>query len=138
MTLEDRVCSLEYAKKLNELGVKQESLFTYFKYENSKEFKILYNMQPFCPDEPFELYAAFIVAELLEDLPNQITWNTVEGHLTIIKRHYGYKVSYDLICNGNEHFSYIRDARIRDKKLADALAQLRIYLIENKLVENIN
>jgi len=34
MKLENQVCSLELAKKLKELGVKQESLFYWFVYKN--------------------------------------------------------------------------------------------------------
>ena len=33
MKLEDQVCSLELAKRLKELGVKQDSLYSYFQYD---------------------------------------------------------------------------------------------------------
>lgn len=80
MKLESQVCSLEYAKRLKELGVKQESLFYWSFYDGG-----------FSEEEPgitltdeanhgFEedLLSAFTVAELGEMLPKQIEYKVTD------------------------------------------------------------
>lgn len=83
MNLESQVCSLELAKRLKELGVKQDSLFYWGSYENpiygiTSEYKV--------PDEQWFVHyiedslaikvppdysiSAFTVAELGEMLPS--------------------------------------------------------------------
>lgn len=66
MRLESQVCSLELAKRLKELGVKQESLF-YWHHENGKDY-VSYADPSFCLC-PYEKISAFTVAELGELLP---------------------------------------------------------------------
>lgn len=87
MNLEDQICSLEYAKRLKELEVKQKSLFYYqnqpsndgindivisikeiISTNNGNSIMNTYSMDEF--DEP--IYSAFTVAELGEMLPNCI------------------------------------------------------------------
>ena len=75
MELEQQVCSLELAKKLKELGVKQESLW----YWNmiTKEFKDYEGKSPIIACEIYsnsrlwENFSAFTVAELGEMLPKK-------------------------------------------------------------------
>lgn len=81
MKLEQQVCSLELAKKLKELGVKQESAFVWSvpnpeKGRNEREKLVLgkYCEVMLCHKardwgEAFDVYSAFTVAELGEMLP---------------------------------------------------------------------
>ena len=66
MELSDQICSLELAKKLKELGVKQESLFWYTIYVD-QTYDIHYQFDS--KYIPPAHYAAFTVAELGEMLP---------------------------------------------------------------------
>lgn len=68
MELEKQVCSLELAKKLKELGVKQESLFVW----DIKRKNLFYTKNNY-PDGNIELLeqcVAFSVAELGEMFPS--------------------------------------------------------------------
>lgn len=59
MELKDQVCSLESAKRLKNLGVKQNSIF-YWDEGDGIEDRLEYS-----PNQPMlELYSAFTVAEL--------------------------------------------------------------------------
>ena len=69
MKLEQQVCSLELAKKLKELGVKQESLWWWQKQNHTDTWNIE-DMQICAFDEDW--YSAFTVAELGEMLPKGI------------------------------------------------------------------
>lgn len=76
MKLEDQVCSLELAKRLRELGVKQESAFWWSENEHGVEngWKVYFSKENlgteewFSPD-PAEHIAAFTTAELGAMLP---------------------------------------------------------------------
>lgn len=110
MKLEAQVVNLELSKKLKSLGLPQESLFY---WENlghrwSLEFQRV-------KSEGVELYSAFSVAELWDDMPFGIrVWNQGNGYYCD---------------NGSPLHS------ATDKKLADALAKLRIHLIEQNLID---
>lgn len=77
MKLKDQVVSLELAKKLKELGVKQESLF-YWSFgdvyeEGKEEWCVNYRSKVTKRNGvDLEWYAAFTVAELGEMLPSDI------------------------------------------------------------------
>ena len=45
MNLDDQVCSIEYAKRLNQLGVKQESYFEYLFLPYDDKWKVYLRMQ---------------------------------------------------------------------------------------------
>lgn len=67
MKLEQQVCSLELAKKLKELGCRQESAFYWNEYKVSKDpKKWQYHLQPDFREK--RSTAAFTVAELLNML----------------------------------------------------------------------
>ena len=67
MNLEDQVCSLELAKKLKELGVKQESIFWWIEFVNGWELRFATFKVPTLND----VISAFTVAELGEGLPDE-------------------------------------------------------------------
>jgi len=75
MKLENQVCSLELAKKLKELGVKQESLF-YWRYNDGMDEWFIDEWDEFGPGKEFisslKATSAFTVAELLEMLKEPV------------------------------------------------------------------
>ena len=64
MKLENQVCSLDLAKRLKELGVKQESYFWWQWFEGGQEFELADSQH--LPED----VCAFTVAELGEMLPS--------------------------------------------------------------------
>lgn len=72
MKLEEQVCSLELSKRLKELGVSQESYFTWVTGENVLDKKAYAHLVSGVQDYPLgwlDTYSAFTVAELGEMLP---------------------------------------------------------------------
>lgn len=126
MKLEDQVVSLELAKKLKELGVKQESLFhwteTHIPYI---EWVVKYN-----PQGLFQTLSAFTVAELGEMLPNIVqTGDTLSQPVTGKSNNKpGYGCS--LIDANRVTTHSLHQAETE----ADARAKMLIYLIENNLI----
>lgn len=112
MKLEQQVVSLELAKRLKELGVKQESLF-YWQGADKNGYIINFEKDLFEYD--CEKYSAFTVAELGKMLP--------EDYLS-------YRIDGDWRCSefGDDHITI-------EKKEADARAKMLIYLLENNLLK---
>lgn len=140
MKLELQVTSLELSKRLKELGVKQESLFYW------KEVMDKYNVKPDLVAHGFEkyedkkgtyinnegdweekFYSAFTVAELLEDLPAQLYREKrgAQCPLTILKATPNFKGFY---------VEYYDLNTTDDGNLANALAKMLVYLLEQKLI----
>lgn len=117
MKLESQVCSLDLAKRLKALGVKQESLFYYMNHLSNKDW----SNQVRYPDGSDPRYwdfeskiSAFTVAELGKMLP-----------------------LFETGCSGREvriRSKYIRQSwsflKQRADTEADARAKMLIYLIE--------
>ena len=146
MRLEDQVVSLEFAKKLKELGVKQESHFKYcgghtmYHDNEDGEFEECDNTDLLGEDEychTVELVceftiSAFTAAELGEILPDSIIaerggFNDV-CNLVCTKIEGSWWITYDSIAMGT--FIELE----KEKKEVDARAKMLIYLKENKLV----
>lgn len=136
MTLEKQVVSLELAKRLKELGVKQESLFYWSYYDdgnerNSPQIAFVDNCNlSFMED----LVSAFTVAELGEMLPSNLN-NTLEFELM----ENGLWLSCDKSGDGEWIIGYGEDGVNLFEILyanteADARAKMLIYLLENKLI----
>lgn len=117
LPIEKQVCSLELAKRLKELGVPKESYFKWHsvKGDREKDCYVTHDDAGY----GYELCAAFTVAELGEMLPHK--YQMVKG------------VSGDswLVCQNGKMLTGPNSIA---KTLADAMAQMVIYLIENKLV----
>jgi hypothetical protein len=115
ISLEQQVVSLELAKRLKELGVKQESLFWWVEMPADKEFYI----QPGDTAQLFSpRYSAFTVAELREILP----------------RRYGtqrYQEGWYCSNRGDGDAAYVDEGA---NTAADTRAKVLIYLVEYKLV----
>jgi hypothetical protein len=144
MNLEQQICSLELAKRLKELGVKQDS-FLYWANKDlvsSIDLDLLLDnnkvrSQSFInnswPDQNIlELYSAFTVAELLEILPliNGCPLQLLKGH-KITDCVPTYYARYDQL---PMHYETIES--LVDINPANTLAKILIYLIENGLIKN--
>jgi hypothetical protein len=123
MKLQQQVCTLESAKRLKELGVKQESYF-YWQVPNSgnlenKEDGVEIVHYP--TGKFWDYYSAFTVAELGELLPSPgvLGWLEIfkkeDGNWMVRYSDTGYRIEEDL----NE---------------AEVRAQMLIYLLENNLI----
>ena len=116
MKLNKQVTTLETSKKLKELGVKQESLFGWYrglKGLNDNSYQVKINNRPmkrWSAD-----YSAFTVAELGEKLPK----------FKLRK----YSKNYEIYIPDRTIFHQVA------KNPSNCLAKMLIYLIENKLIE---
>ena len=120
MTLESQVVSLPLAKRLKELGVKQESVFGWLLY-NSGESEIVHFYDGVII--PPTNFAAFTVAELGEILSDGMVGSRKTG--------YGDWACVYVPCTGDgtdvEH-------EVKGMTEADARAQMLSYLLQNKLL----
>jgi hypothetical protein len=132
MKLEQQVCSLDLARRLKELGVKQESYFWWIEILSKLDSE---------PTGQFEIWdrtmisefetghqnchvaSAFTVAELGEMLPAEVE----EKKIFYWKRIWGSKTDwYAGVLN--------EVAWVEAETEADARAKMLIYLLENKLI----
>ena len=133
MELEQQVVSFENAKRLKELNIRKESLFYWCEFKDkycipikTKPY-IIYGKRKWKKEL---LISAFTVAELGEILPTYLKEHAKKGisfsvetdGFCIFKRHFGWIVSYAQFSRS-------------DKTLANAMAQMLILLIENKLYD---
>ncbi len=137
MNIEKQVCSLEHAKRLKELGVPQDSLFYWVQITqsyrgNGGRFDCVYvdNEIFDVPDD--DSVAAFTAGELGEILPSMIVTD---------KEDPDYALFLEISKDANEdywdvEYSYFEGAYLfeSDFNLANAMAKMLIYLIENNLV----
>jgi hypothetical protein len=126
MNVEDQLCVLAYAKRLKEMGVKQDSLFVWFAVKPAI-LKVFYrellkqSYTHYDKDEDYyECNAAFTASELGALLPSEIR----SQKLACIKLDDEWEVSYGL------SIEYVRS-----KTLPNAMARMLMLLIENKLIE---
>ena len=113
MNLEDQVISLNYAIRLQELGIKQDSLFYWYRDLKKDKWGICYTKGKIITDQ---FYSAFTVAELGEMLP---LWSEI-----------GKRARNDWVCVVMEKNSVINHHSCSEKE-ADARAKMIIFLIEN-------
>ena len=115
MKLDDQVCSLELAKRLKELGVKQESAFYWVRSKTMPAFDWQMCYGPFHGSA--ETISAFTVAELGEVLPHTHTsFKSELGHF---------------VCHDPKSIYGLAKAATE----ADARAKMLIYLIEQGIVK---
>lgn len=150
MPLESQVCSLEYAKKLMDLGVKKEVLFYYLNIDGQGKHYIYFNEH--LPEE-FEYegdaISGFTSSELLEILPACIDikrndpfnyyWLNIQKRTTKnIKYIVGYfcdTYSAEEIVNFSHPLNTKKLFTEYDENFCDCLAKTLIYLIENKMIK---
>jgi len=137
MKLEDQCISLELAKRLKELGVNQDGVFSWAKHEEnfdltSTDMTELMAKRPKYARryESSDVYSAFTLAELFEMLPEM---------KEPFRLHFG--IENPNIDFGGKYYSvvdiidYPEDTYFYDDNFANCLAKMLIYLIENKLIE---
>lgn len=154
MKIEDQCCNLEQAKRLKELGVKQDSYFSWCGGEkhivmDSNPMAVkkrvwvgrtepANNMEADHRDDvpgskPFA--AAFTVAELGVMLPLQIKKDTVELTLYKWRRNDGlWFIHYSYILLDSGKNKYLIEESITHYNEAEACAGMLIYLLENKIL----
>lgn len=125
---EKQVCSLEYSRELEKLGVKQNSIFYWRKYSLCKNTDLYY-----IPNKEMDLLvlsgqleynlSAFTVAELYELMPYHIEVHKWKGNDSKFRYEINYHISDD--CKHN----------LSNKNLANGLAEMLIYLLENNLIK---
>jgi len=159
MNLEQQVVSLDLAKRLKELGVKQISLYHWFFYDTNPFTDDRWIITTVDEDEQlvFDIntyIAAFTVAELGELLPKAIQIKTEEeekkifsyfrfvtGRSLIFEEDKPYEVwSVNYICDTTNQFrNWLFDTlltkAIYDKNEANCRAKMLIYLIEKELIK---
>ena len=143
MKLEDQVCSLDLAKRLKELGVRQES---YFKWSSLKDVVLgplvpndLENLKHHLPNimnNEAQIFAAFTVAELGEMLPPIIEVGLKPGQIKavlVIGPTLGdqWRIDYR-----NE--KAMKPITVVSDTEANARAKMLIYLIEQGIVKSEN
>lgn len=128
MRLESLVVSLELAKRLKELGVRQESLWW---WRDGVGAQLRCNLYPAQMDtqDVYQSYAAFTVGELGEMLPSTL-WEPydIEQYVYANPRKYGIEANTYHDGVAKKHHSVIAD------KEADARGLMLEYLIKNKLM----
>ena len=123
MKLEEQVCSLELAKKLEKLGVRENTLFYWVEdsRDKRKPFKAMSKTRASrIMSREATITPAFTVAELGEKLPKK----TYSQRLKVPSGQHAWG------CNNNEYDEY-RTAYTE----ADARAKMLIYLLENNLLK---
>lgn len=161
MKAENQVCSLELAKKLKALGIKQDAYFCYVQYGVVDDYdheQIVGTLLGVVAAELHDdnasciISSAFTAAELGQILPNNIVLpdgEPFDNYKLYINKFNS--VNQDRSINNNYIINYECDStavtgeeawlrrrltvNIYDPNLADAMAKMLIYLIENKLME---
>lgn len=123
MTLESQVCSLDLAKRLKGLGVKQESYFNWAKIKQEPKTSWIIDKNAVTLPE-VDYYSAFTVAELGEMLPVR----DGDKNFTYKRAYAQEKGFYWLIYGGEDNEKMTANTE------ADARAKLLIHLLENKLI----
>jgi hypothetical protein len=126
MKLEEQVVSLELAKKLKELGVKQESLFYWKSFYTGDAVLVTGKPQK---SNKYNSYSAFTVAELGEMLPWLVEVAEQGYFLNMVKngkKEWQWDVWYELDDDILES--------VEAESEANARASMLIYLLENNLI----
>lgn len=133
LNLENQVCSLELAKKLKSLNVKQESLFWWSDWYKEGSYSVGYQSLPqkirkteadgSFLDRITDRISAFTCAELGEMLPEEAA--------TFSYREECYK---SWMCKLHVKGDWSRYRKLTEaSSMADAMGKMLIYLIENGL-----
>lgn len=117
MNLEDQVCSFEVAKKLRDLGVKQESVFYYVE---TYTYRLRYGKYNWGSN-----ISAFTFTDILKQLPDEIHKNDMRYMLKIDKYNCIYENTLEL---------FLRTHREVKQSLTEHLAEMLVLLLEKELI----
>lgn len=126
LPLEKQVCSLEYAKKLKELGVNQQSLFYWYERNapgKPKDSLVSLGLTNGPNGWSCDTFSAFTVAELGVMLPD-----FREENSKIEENHYALTITK---ISGN---FIVFDKGFDDKNESDLRAQALIYAIQKNVI----
>ena len=134
--MKKHVSNLELSRKLEELGVKQVSLFKWnvpydLKYEDIGLFSQK-EWEEFATDhipQDGQMYSAFLASEIAESLPRGVEIETSKAYI------HGSDIS-----RWRCVLTYMNKKKIKmpmgfSETLVDALAEMKIYLLEHGLME---
>ncbi len=127
MELEQQVVSLDFAKRLKELGMKQRSVW-YWRIAAENEPILTYIEWHYLIQ--YENYSAFSVAELGQLLPRTVSLPTLTPEEGLNPYEFEGHHSPD----GDYVVGYGRDLKQRADTEANARAKMLVYLLENKLL----
>jgi hypothetical protein len=130
MIIEKQVCGLELAKRLKELGVKQESFF-YWKTDGGNPYLVAWNSRYMTSKGEIQ-GAAFTVAELGEILP--VTVHGDFDHLICDKAIKHWSVYYSRDRSGIPRATNGGLYLQTEETEADARAKMLIYLVKKGLL----
>jgi hypothetical protein len=136
MKLEKQVVSLELAKRLKELGVKQESIFWWREFTEMATSTGVQKANYWALQDGAHrrgAISAFTVAELGEMLPHTVQKDDCDWLLHLAAPFHSKWIIYYQVDEGTDK---IRDGKnwIMADTEAGARAKMLIYLIENKLI----
>ena len=136
MKLEDQVCSLDLAKRLKELGVKQESLFYWrFYHWPSSSSEGRWALTETLPSLSVieQENSAFTVAELLGKIPKIIENKGDEINSSYLRIFTDECISWCVAHDGIGYQLYYDNSD--DPNLSNVLAKMLIKLIEQNIVK---
>lgn len=142
MEINKQVCSLELAKKLKELGVKQESYFTWYKWDGlgwqiGDTAVLEEQAHAFLEEDIPTNTSAFTVAELGEILPYVFTKDEKFYYIQCNANGNSLRYMDYITYNSNGVGTFLRGYPLVDADTeADARAKMLIYLLENNLISN--
>lgn len=129
----NQVCSLELARKLKELGVKQDSLCVWVRNAHRKRFlienRLLSDFYERYVDKGGECYCAFTVAELGELMKNY-------DEDMFVSYNFDNDESFEWIAQINRwsDITFVGHTEHADTE-ANARAKMLVYLLENQLIQ---
>jgi len=134
--MKDMICDLEIAKRLKELGIKQDAYMVYnvvktvlHKYSTEIPYKLnIRETDKETATDNTDIYSAFTTIELLKILPDEIS-----GYRLLMEKDTaGYWERYRLpLYSKNKKTT----AYFIDDKLQNALGRLLVFLIEESYME---
>lgn len=141
MKLENQCVSLELAKRLKSLNVRQESEFYWVEFKSFpvKPWQIATKDEVESFNHPELAISAFLSSEIGEMLPTYIEWGVSDGVRTklllpfVVKKMQLWAVSYQDLSAKSEFKIYGHEEYAETE--CDARAKMLIYLIENNLIE---
>jgi hypothetical protein len=132
-----QVCSLELAKRLAELGVKQESYFYWVNWSSERHARSGWHIEEGAHRD-CESIAAFTVAELGKMLPHSVNVGKQSISYWDIKEKFWhndgrriYEMYFDSYLGVPES---PQQRSFRETTEADARARMMVFLLENKFV----